>query len=236
MSSGSTTFAPLHSFGPRTSAPSVIGLNWKRDNGGQRVVLDDDDDDDHQLGEFLKKLKKTDGDVVSGNRNQFIENVRQALFASKIVSYAQGFTLLRAAAQEFKWHLHFGNIALTWRGGCIIRSTFLGKITEAFLHSPSLTNLLLDPWFKVKIDEAQKGWRETIKEAVERGIPVPAFSTAMSYYDGYRTARLPANLLQAQRDFFGAHTYQRIDQPPDKFFHTNWTGSGGSTSSSSYNV
>jgi 6-phosphogluconate dehydrogenase len=170
------------------------------------------------------------------DREKFISGVRDALYASKLVSYAQGFTLLRAAAADFGWNLNYGGIALMWRGGCIIRSKFLGKITEAFKTNPKLSNLLLDPFFKNKVSDAQAGWRYACGVAIARGIPTPAMSTALCYYDGFRTARLPANLLQAQRDFFGAHTYERLDKARGQFFHTNWTGVGGSTSSTSYNV
>jgi 6-phosphogluconate dehydrogenase len=172
----------------------------------------------------------------SGDKEKFISSVRDALYASKLVSYAQGFTLLRAAAKDFGWNLNYGGIALMWRGGCIIRSKFLGKITEAFKNNPALTNLLLDPFFKQKISEAQEGWRHMCGIAISRGIPIPAMSTALSYYDGFRTERLPANLLQAQRDFFGAHTFERVDKPRGQYFHTNWTGTGGTTASTSYNV
>jgi len=175
-----------------------------------------------------------------GDKAAFVNNVRDALFASKLVSYAQGFTLMRAAAREYGWTLNYGGIALMWRGGCIIRSTFLGEIKHAFdVRSGSgseLPNLLLDPYFKAKLADAQEGWRQVAATAVLHGLPIPAISTALAYYDGYRTARLPANLLQAQRDFFGAHTYERVDQPRGQFFHTNWTGHGGTTSASSYNV
>ncbi len=170
------------------------------------------------------------------DRKAFIASVRDALYASKIISYAQGYMLMRAAAKEYKWHLNYGGIALMWRGGCIIRSRFLGKIKEAFDANAGLTNLLLDPYFKGEIDKAQNGWRDVIATAVRAGIPVPAFSTALAFYDSYRTARLPANLLQAQRDYFGAHTYERVDTPRGEFHHTNWTGRGGETSSSTYNV
>ena len=170
------------------------------------------------------------------DRKAFIDSIRDALYASKIISYSQGYMLMRAAAKEYKWNLNYGGIALMWRGGCIIRSRFLGKIKEAFDSNPALTNLLLAPYFKGEIDRAQAGWRDTVATAVRAGIPVPAFSTALSFYDSYRTARLPANLLQAQRDYFGAHTYERIDSPRGQFHHTNWTGRGGDTSSSTYNV
>lgn len=171
-----------------------------------------------------------------GNQEEFIENIRQALYASKIISYAQGFMLMHQAAQEYKWKLNYGGIALMWRGGCIIRSRFLGKIKEAYEKNPQLKNLLLDGFFRDEINKTQKGWRKVVSAAAEIGIPIPCFSTALSFYDGYRSARLPANLLQAQRDFFGAHTYERIDQPRGQFFHTNWTGTGGNVSSSSYNA
>ncbi len=174
--------------------------------------------------------------VFSGDKKQFIEDIRQALYASKIISYAQGYALLREAAVEYKWVLNYGEIAQMWRGGCIIRSAFLGKITSAFKTNPDLINLLLDPFFKEKIDAAQAGWRRTVSTAFNNGIPVPAFSSALSYYDGYRSERLPANLLQAQRDYFGAHTYERTDKPRGEFFHTNWTGRGGDTASSTYSV
>lgn len=172
----------------------------------------------------------------NGDKKAFIEDIRQALFASKLVSYAQGYVLMREAAKEYKWNLNNGGIALMWRGGCIIRSVFLGKIKEAFDKNPGLTNLLLDPYFKGKIEEAQAGWRRVIGAAVANGIPVPALTTALAYFDGYRAERLPANLLQAQRDYFGAHTYERVDKPRGEFFHTNWTGRGGDTASTTYTV
>ena len=171
-----------------------------------------------------------------GERRPFLNDLEKALYASKIVSYAQGFTLLRAAAEEYKWNLNYGGIALLWRGGCIIRSAFLGKIKEAFETNQNLTNLLLDPFFKEKIEAAQDAWRRVISTAVLNGIWVPAFSTALNYFDGYRNSRLPANLLQAQRDYFGAHRYERVDKPRGEFFHTNWTGRGGETASSTYLV
>ncbi|MFH0842865.1 MAG: decarboxylating NADP(+)-dependent phosphogluconate dehydrogenase [Bacteroidota bacterium] len=172
----------------------------------------------------------------NGKKDEFISDIKEALYASKIVSYAQGYTLMRAAAQEYKWDLNYGGIALMWRGGCIIRSAFLGKIKEAFDNDPSNANLLLDPFFKEKVEKAQKGWRNVVSSAAMNGIPVPAISSALGYFDGYRCERLPANLLQAQRDYFGAHTYERTDTPRGEFFHTNWTGRGGTTSSSTYNV
>jgi 6-phosphogluconate dehydrogenase len=172
--------------------------------------------------------------MFKGDKKAFIEDLRQALLASKIVSYAQGYVLMRTAAADFGWDLNYGGIALMWRGGCIIRSVFLGNIKEAFDKNPGLENLLLDPFFKEKIDNAQASWRKVVATAVENGIPVPALSSALSYYDGYRTERLPANLLQAQRDYFGAHTYERVDKPRGEFFHTNWTGRGGDTAASTY--
>jgi len=169
-------------------------------------------------------------------KKAFINDIRDALYASKIVSYAQGYMLMRAAAAEYKWNLNYGGIALMWRGGCIIRSRFLGKIKEAYDHNPKLTNLLLDDYFRGEIKQSQKGWRNIVATAAKKGIPVPAFSTALAFFDQYRSAVLPANLLQAQRDYFGAHTYERVDKPRGEFFHTNWTGKGGTTSSSTYNV
>ena len=153
-----------------------------------------------------------------------------------MISYAQGYMLLREAAKDQGWNLNFGGIALMWRGGCIIRSRFLGEIKKAYDKSPKLTNLLMDDFFSKTLNEYAPAWRRGIIKAIEAGVPTPAFSTALSFYDGYRTARLPANLLQAQRDFFGAHTYERIDKPRGEFFHTNWTGRGGRTSSGSYNA
>ncbi|HBE02068.1 MAG: phosphogluconate dehydrogenase (NADP(+)-dependent, decarboxylating) [Spirochaetes bacterium GWF1_41_5] len=172
----------------------------------------------------------------SGKTVKFINMLEEALYASKIMSYAQGYSLMAAAAAENKWNLNYGGIALMWRGGCIIRSVFLGKIKEAFDNNPGLKNLLLDPFFKKTVDKAQESWRRVVSSAVENGIPVPATGSALAYYDGYRSAFLPANLLQAQRDYFGAHMYERIDKPRGKFFHTNWTGRGGDTASSTYNV
>lgn len=171
-----------------------------------------------------------------GNHQEFIEMVRQALYASKICSYAQGFQIMRTAARDYKWDLNYGNIALMWREGCIIRAQFLGKIKQAFDKKADLPNLLMDDYFRNAIEKGQIAWRKVIAFAVELGIPVPAFSSALAYYDSYRSERLPANLLQAQRDYFGAHTYERVDKPRGEFFHTNWTGRGGSTSSTTYNV
>lgn len=165
----------------------------------------------------------------------FVEQIKKALYASKIVSYAQGFMLLRAAAKQFNWSLNYGSIALMWRGGCIIRSRFLGKIKEAFDNNPSLESLFLDDFFREALADAQDAWRQVVSQAVLNGIPTPCFSTALAFYDGYRTSYLPANLIQAQRDYFGAHTYERLDKPGE-FVHTNWTGRGGNVSSSSYNA
>ena len=170
------------------------------------------------------------------DKKAFINAIRDALYASKIVSYAQGYMLMAAAAKMYDWKLNYGGIALMWRGGCIIRSRFLGKIKEAYDNNPALGNLLLDPYFVKQVDDAQAGWRQVIAAAVTSGIPVPAFSTALAFFDGYRTESLPANLLQAQRDYFGAHTYERVDKPRGQFFHTNWTGRGGNTSSTTYSV
>jgi 6-phosphogluconate dehydrogenase len=172
----------------------------------------------------------------AGDKKAFIDDIKAALYASKIVSYAQGYALLRDAATMYNWDLNYGGIALMWRGGCIIRSAFLGKIKEAFDKNPQLPNLLLDPFFKEKVDAAQNGWRKVVSSAVQNGIPVPAFASALCYYDGYRCERLPANLLQAQRDYFGAHTYERLDQPRGQFFHTDWTGHGGKTSATTYDA
>jgi 6-phosphogluconate dehydrogenase len=183
-----------------------------------------------------KVLKPAGTSKLGVDRKAFIDAIRDALYASKIVSYAQGYMLMRAAAKEHKWDLNYGGIALMWRGGCIIRSRFLGKIKEAFDRNPQLTNLLLDPYFTGEVQRCQPAWREVIATAVRAGIPVPAFSTALAFFDGYRTANLPANLLQAQRDYFGAHTYERVDKPRGEFFHTNWTGRGGVTASGTYNV
>ncbi len=165
-----------------------------------------------------------------------IDALEQALYASKLVSYAQGFALLDAMARESKWTINRGGVALMWRGGCIIRSAFLGKIKDAFDRDPSLANLLLDPYFKNEVERCQAGWRSAVVAAVQHGVPLPAMSSALAYFDGYRSARLPANLLQAQRDYFGAHNYERTDHPRGQFFHTNWTGRGGTTASSAYNV
>lgn len=170
----------------------------------------------------------------TGDRKAFLENLRKALFAAKVVSYAQGYTLMRAAAKEYGWNLNYGGIALMWRGGCIIRSVFLGKIKEAFDKNPDIANILLDPYFCDKLAEAQQGWRNVLGQAIVNGVPAPTLSAALEYYDGYRCGRLPANLLQAQRDYFGAHTYERTDRPRGEFFHTNWTGHGGDTVAGTY--
>ena len=174
--------------------------------------------------------------TYKGDRKAMINDLKLALYASKIISYAQGYQLMRAAAEEHHWNLNYGGIATMWRGGCIIRSVFLAKIKEAFDDDPKLVNLLLAPFFTKAIDGAQAAWRRVLGNSIELGIPMPAISAALAYYDGYRSARLPANLLQAQRDYFGAHTYERVDKPRGEFFHTNWTGRGGSTSASTYDV
>lgn len=174
--------------------------------------------------------------TFEGDKAALIDDMKQALYASKIISYAQGYQLMREAANEYGWKLNNGGIALMWRGGCIIRSVFLGKIKEAFDNDPALVNLLLDPFFKDAVENAQASWRRVVMKAVELGIPMPAISAALAYFDGYRAARLPANLLQAQRDYFGAHTYERVDKARGEFFHTNWTGRGGDTAASTYSV
>ncbi|NIQ74333.1 MAG: decarboxylating NADP(+)-dependent phosphogluconate dehydrogenase [Gammaproteobacteria bacterium] len=172
--------------------------------------------------------------TFGGDKEAFIRDIHDALYAAKIVSYTQGYMLMRAAAQEYNWHLNYGGVALMWREGCIIRSVFLGRIKEAFDRTPDLSNLLLDSYFKEQVESAQAGWRRVVARAAELGIPVPAMSSGLAFYDGYRYERLPANLLQAQRDYFGAHTYERVDQPRGEFFHTNWTGQGGEVTSGSY--
>ena len=182
------------------------------------------------------KVLKGPGVSFDGDKKAMVDDLMQALLASKMVSYAQGYDLMKEAAKEFNWHLNYGGIALMWRGGCIIRSAFLGKIKEAFDVNPDLSNLLLDPYFTEKVSTAQAGWRRVVAAAVTNGIPAPALTAALGYFDGYRSARLPANLLQAQRDYFGAHTYERIDRPRGEFFHTNWTGKGGDTASTTYDV
>ncbi len=189
----------------------------------------------------LKEERTQASSVLSGpkslfgiEKKAFLADLHDALYASKIISYTQGYMLMRAAAQEYNWKLNFGGVALMWRGGCIIRSAFLGKIKEAYDKQPNLPNLLLDDYFKTQIIRTQAAWRRVVAQAVESGVPVPAMSSALAFYDGYRRDRLPANLLQAQRDYFGAHTYERIDQPRGEFFHTNWTGEGGDITSNAY--
>ena len=178
------------------------------------------------------------GDVkpFTGDKKQMIGDLRAALYCSKIISYAQGYQLMRAAAKTYGWNLNYGGIALVWRGGCIIRSAFLGKIKEAFDRNPKLVNLLVDPFFADAVGSRQAAWRRVIGAAIQTGIPMPAMSAALAYFDGYRCGRLPANLLQAQRDYFGAHTYERVDKPRGEFFHTNWTGEGGNTTAATYTV
>ncbi len=172
--------------------------------------------------------------AFKGDRAEFIENIRKALYAAKIISYAQGYVLMRTAAKTYNWNLNYGGIALMWRGGCIIRSVFLGKIKEAYDRNPALSNLLLDPYFKATIESLVPAWRKVAAAACEYGVPAPTMTSALSYFDGYTTERLPANLLQAQRDYFGAHTYERLDKPRGEFFHTNWTGRGGNTTAQTY--
>jgi 6-phosphogluconate dehydrogenase len=189
-------------------------------------------------GERVRASEVLDGPTASfdGDVTEFVGYLRDALYASKIISYAQGYMLMRYAAKEYRWKLNYGGIALMWRGGCIIRSAFLGNIKQAFDQNPALENLLLDDFFRDAIHQAQVGWRRVAAKAAEIGIPMPAIVAGLAYYDGYRSDRLPANLLQAQRDYFGAHTYERIDKPRGKFFHTDWTGHGGKVSSNTYNI
>ena len=173
---------------------------------------------------------------IDAERTAFVDDIRRALYAAKIVSYAQGYMLMAAAAEQYGWRLNYGGIALMWRGGCIIRSAFLGDIKQAFDRDPQLANLLQAPFFAEAMKRCEPSWRRVVATAVSRGIPVPAFGSALAFFDGIRSARLPANLLHAQRDYFGAHTYERVDRPRGEFFHTNWTGSGGRTASTSYSV
>ena len=198
------------------------------------------------LARFLSALldeRKTASEVLSGpasefqgDKADFVKDIQEALYASKIMSYTQGYMLMQAAAQEYDWNLNYGGIAMMWRGGCIIRSAFLTKIWDAFQKNPDLSNLLLDDYFKGEVEAAQAAWRRVVARAVELGIPVPAMSSALAFFDGYRRERLPQNLLQAQRDYFGAHTYERVDKPRGEFFHTNWTGTGGDVTASTYNA
>ncbi len=174
--------------------------------------------------------------VFSGDKQALIEDLRQAVYASKIVSYAQGFALIRQACRTYNWQIDCGQVAMIWREGCIIRSVFLEKIREAYEKQKDLANLLMDPYFAERIMAAEQGWRRAAAQAVLQSIPLPAITSALSYFDGYRCGNLPANLLQAQRDYFGAHTYERIDRPRGEFFHTDWTGHGGNTSASTYSV
>ncbi|HVN48742.1 MAG TPA: decarboxylating NADP(+)-dependent phosphogluconate dehydrogenase [Bacteroidota bacterium] len=183
-----------------------------------------------------KILKGPAKKKIAAGKKAFVEDLRKAMYASKITSYAQGYMLMKEAAKEYQWDLNYGGIALLWRGGCIIRSTFLGKIKIAYDKNPELQNLLLDPYFKKIMASCQESWRKVVATAAQIGIPIPAMSSSLAFYDGYRHKWLPANLLQAQRDYFGAHTYERIDKPRGEFFHTNWTGHGGDTASSTYVV
>ncbi len=182
------------------------------------------------------KVLKVHPSAFNGNPQTMVDAIEQALYASKIVSYAQGFALMRAMARESGWEINNGAVAMMWRGGCIIRSAFLGRIKEAFDRDPNLTNLLIDPFFAQEVGRSEENWRQVAAAAITHGVPAPAMTSALSYFDGYRSAQLPANLLQAQRDYFGAHTYERTDKPRGQFFHTNWTGHGGATSSSTYNA
>ena len=188
--------------------------------------------------ERVEASKKLSGPKsnFTGDPKAFIDDIFYALYASKIISYAQGYMLMREASRDYNWHLNYGGIALMWRGGCIIRSIFLGNIKKAFDTNPKLSNLLLDDFFKKELDKCQKGWRNVIATSALNGVPIPCFSTALSFYDGYRSERLPANLLQALRDYFGAHTYERLDKPRGEYFHTNWTGTGGKVSASTYSI
>ncbi len=188
--------------------------------------------------ERVEASKKIKGPTpkFTGDKKAFIEDIFHALYASKIVSYAQGYMLMRQASEDYKWKLNYGGIALMWRGGCIIQSVFLGKIKEAYDKHGDLYNLLLDDFFNGEMEKCQNGWRNVISQSALNGIPVPCFSTALAFYDGYRSNHLPANLLQAIRDYFGAHTYERVDKPRGQFFHTNWTGTGGTVSASSYSI
>ena len=174
--------------------------------------------------ERVEASKQLSGPSINftGDKAKALDDIHDALYASKMVSYAQGYTLLADAAKEFNWNLNYGAIALMWRGGCIIRSAFLSKIKDAYDNNSSLKNLLLDPFFKDKINQSQDGWRRIVSIAIANGVPVPAMTSSLSYFDGYRNDRLPANLLQAQRDYFGAHTYERIDGNKGEFFHTEW--------------
>jgi 6-phosphogluconate dehydrogenase len=174
------------------------------------------------------------GGEFTGDGDAFLGDLEQAVYAAKIASYAQGYMLMRAAAEAYGWHLNLGGIALMWRGGCIIRSAFLGKIRDAFEADPDLPNLLLAPYFQEAMAATDGAWRRVVATAVELGIPTPALSSALAFYDGYRRERLPANMIQAQRDYFGAHTYERVDRPRGQFFHTDWTGQGGDVTSGSY--
>ncbi|NLZ87942.1 MAG: decarboxylating NADP(+)-dependent phosphogluconate dehydrogenase [Clostridiales bacterium] len=174
--------------------------------------------------------------AFSGDKDTFLKQIQQALYASKIISYTQGYLLMQAAAQTHGWHLNYGGIALMWRGGCIIRSVFLGKIMEAYAANPDLENLLFDPYFAQAVADSLPAWRATVATAVLSGVALPAMTSALAYYDGLRTQNSGANMIQAQRDYFGAHTYERVDQPRGQFFHTNWTGEGGDTAAGNYNA
>ncbi|GGF24847.1 decarboxylating NADP(+)-dependent phosphogluconate dehydrogenase [Echinicola rosea] len=188
-----------------------------------------------ELRDQASQVFEAPGITFDGDKEEMLESLKMAVYGAKITSYAQGYNLLMEASKEHDWDLNYGDIALMWRGGCIIRSAFLGDIKKAFDKNPGLPHLLLDDFFKEKVQNAQGGWRKVCAAAVTNGIPVPALSAALAYFDGFRTKRLPANLLQAQRDYFGAHTYERTDKPRGEFFHTNWTGEGADTVSTAYN-
>lgn len=192
--------------------------------------------DERSVAANILSGPEEDVGLAESAKFELIDDLRHALFASKIVSYAQGYALMRASSEKYGWDLDYAAIAAIWRGGCIIRSMFLDDISAAFRADPGLINLMLAPYFSERLAQAQAGWRRSIIRAIEHGIPVPAFTAAMSYYDGYRCDSLPANLLQAQRDYFGAHTYERVDKPRGEFFHTDWTGRGGKTASTTYVV
>jgi 6-phosphogluconate dehydrogenase len=185
--------------------------------------------------EQAARILKGPAAKFDGDKEEFVNDIEQAMYAAKIISYAQGYMLLRAAAAEHDWNLNYGGIALMWRGGCIIRSIFLGDIRNAFQRDPHLTNLLMDSFFSEQVMAAQPAWRRVVMKATELGITIPAMASALNFFDGYRRERLPANLLQAQRDYFGAHTYERIDKTRGQFFHTNWTGRGGEVTAGKYN-
>jgi 6-phosphogluconate dehydrogenase len=232
---------PLTLIGESVFARCLSAMKEERVGSAATYKTTDDGrqttDDGRQTTDDGRRM--TDGEGLSsviGHRSSVLEHLRQALYASKIISYAQGYMLMQAAAKEYGWELNYGGIAQMWRGGCIIRSVFLGKIKEAFDRNPGLENLLLDPYFKNEMVKAQGSWRKIVSEAIINGVAVPSMAAGLTFFDGYTCANSPANLLQAQRDYFGAHTYERIDRPRGEFFHTNWTGRGGDTASTTYSV